>query len=55
MKTYNMLGIDIGIQIQAENAEEAMEIAREEYLYGLGGDFVFLNEGDRQEYEENCY
>ena len=54
MKIYNMLGIDIGIQIQAESAEEAMEIAREEYLYGLGGNFVFLDKEDKEEYEKNC-
>lgn len=52
MKTYNMLGIDIGIEIQAESTEEAMEKAREMFLQGLGGDFIFLNDEDRQEYEE---
>lgn len=55
MKTYSMLGIDIGIEIQAESVEQALEIAREQYLCGLGGDFRFLNEEDEQEYQENDY
>ena len=55
MKTYSMLGIDIGIEIQAESVEQAIEIAREQYLCGLGGDFKFLDEEDEQEYQENGY
>lgn len=55
MKSYSMLGINIGIEIYAESAEQAMEIAREEYLYGLGGEFIFCNEEDKQELEESGY
>lgn len=55
MKTYSMVGFDIGIEIQAESVAEAIEIARERYTCGLGGDFRFLDEEDEQEYQENDY
>ena len=52
MKTYNMVARDVGLEIQAENAEQAMEIAKEMILQGLGGYIEFCDEEDRQEYGE---
>jgi len=52
MKTYFMIGNNIGIEVQAENAQEAMEIAEDTLLQGLGGDINFCNEEDQREYEE---
>lgn len=51
-KTYFMIGNNIGIEVRANNAQEAMQIAEETLLQGLGGDILFLDEEDRQEYED---
>ena len=52
MKIYNMIGHNIGIEVRANNAQEAMQIAEDTLLQGLGGDILFLDEEDRQEYED---
>lgn len=52
MKTYFMIGNNIGIEVRANNALEAMQIAEETLLQGLGGDIEFLDEEDKREYEE---
>ena len=51
MKEYCMMGKDIGIVVNANNAQEAMEKAERELLQGWGGDIVFLDEKDQEEYE----
>ena len=50
MKTYFMVGNNIGIEVEAESASEAMRIAEETLLQGLGGSVEFTNEEDRNEY-----
>lgn len=52
MKTYYMIGNNIGIEVRADNAKEAMEIAESTLLQGLGGDISFCDEEDKKEYEE---
>ena len=52
MKTYFMIGNNIGIEVHANNAKEAMQEAENELLHGLGGDIIFCNEDDQREYEE---
>ena len=52
MKTYSMIGNNIGIEVRADNAQEAMEIAERTLLQGLGGDITFCDEEDEMEYEE---
>lgn len=37
MKTYNLVGKDIGIEVKANSKEEAIEKAEEILLQGLGG------------------
>lgn len=51
MKEYDMIGKDIGIVVMANNAHEAMKKAEETLLQGLGGSVEFLNEKDKNEYE----
>lgn len=51
MKAYCMIGIDIGIVVEAENAQEAKEKAEEILLQGWGGYIQFCDEEDEQEYE----
>lgn len=51
MKEYCMMGKDIGIVVNANNAQEAMEKAERELLQGWGGYIVFLDEKDQEEYE----
>lgn len=51
-KTYFMIGNNIGIEVRANNAQEAMQIAEDTLLQGLGGDILFLDEEDRKEYED---
>lgn len=53
MKSYSMIGNNIGIVVQAENALEAMQIAEDTLLQGWGGDIMFLDEEDKKEYEES--
>lgn len=53
MKTYFMIGHNIGIEVRANNAQEAMQIAEETLIQGLGGDIVFCDEEDRKEYEDS--
>lgn len=50
MKTYNMIGNNIGIEVRANNSQEAMEKAEAALLHGLGGDIIFLDEKDKREY-----
>ena len=38
MKTYYMTGNNIGIEVVANNAQEAMKKAERTLLQGLGGD-----------------
>lgn len=52
MKTYYMIGHNIGIEVRAKNANEAMEIAERILLQGLGGDICFCDEEDKREYDE---
>lgn len=52
MKTYSMIGNNIGIEVRANNAQEAMEKAERTLLQGLGGDITFLDKEDEMEYEE---
>ena len=52
MKAYFMIGNNIGIEIHANSAKEAMQEAENRLLYGLGGDITFCNEEDQNEYEE---
>lgn len=51
MKTYLMIGTNIGIEVKAENAVEAKEIAERKLLCGLGGEIAFCSESDQREYE----
>lgn len=51
MKTYYMTGNNIGIEVLANNAHEAMKKAEETLLQGLGGSVEFLDEKDKIEYE----
>ena len=52
MKTYFLIGNNIGIEVEAENALEAMQIAEDKLIQGLGGDLSFCNDEDRREYDE---
>jgi hypothetical protein len=52
MKSYFMIGNNIGIEIHANSAQEAIQEAESKLLQGLGGDITFCNEEDQQEYEE---
>ena len=52
MKTYSMIGNNIGIEVRANNAQEAMAKAERTLLQGLGGDITFLDKEDEMEYEE---
>ena len=54
MKTYSMIGMNIGIEVEAENTEEAMQIAENMLLHGLGGYIQFTDMEDAKEYEELC-
>lgn len=51
MKTYYMIGNNIGIEVLANNAQEAMEAAERTLLQGLGGDIEFCRQEDQNEYE----
>lgn len=53
MKTYYMTGNNIGIEVLANNAQEAMKKAERTLtlLQGLGGDIEFCNQEDKNEYE----
>ena len=53
MKAYFMLGNNIGIEIHANSAKEAMQEAENRLLCGLGGEVVFCNEDDQREFEED--
>ena len=53
MKTYFMVGNNIGIEVQAESASEAMQIAEGILIQGLGGSVDFTNEEDKREYEQS--
>ena len=52
MKTYSLIGHNIGIEIEAENAVEAIEKAEQILLQGLGGCIEFTKEEDQEEYEK---
>lgn len=51
MKTYYMTGNNIGIEVLANNAQEAMKKAERTLLQGLGGDIEFCRQEDQNEYE----
>lgn len=51
MKTYSMIGNKIGIEVTANSAAEAKEIAEGKLLSGLGGEITFCLESDKREYE----
>lgn len=51
MKTYYMTGNNIGIEVLANNAQEAMKEAERTLLQGLGGDIEFCRQEDQNEYE----
>lgn len=51
MKMYRMIGNNIGIEVTANSATEAKEIAEGKLLSGLGGEIVFCLEADKREYE----
>ena len=51
MREYPMIGNNIGIVINADNATEAMEKAESILLQGFGGDISFCQEADQREYQ----
>ena len=51
MKTYYMTGNNIGIEVLAHNAQEAMKKAERTLLQGLGGDIEFCSQEDKNEKE----
>ena len=51
MKTYYMIGNNIGIEVLANNAQEAMKKAERTLLQGLGGDIEFCSQEDKNEYK----
>lgn len=46
MKTYSLIGRNIGIEVVANSKEEAIEKAEEILLQGLGGYVECLNESE---------